>query len=253
MYDARIGRWISPDPYGEFHSPYLAMANNPASVTDPDGGCTTKGGRPCVFSVLGGKATDAGGNIWSSDGGSNLSLETVQQLSAVDVGTAFNKPFSLGNWIKKHVYINANASIDFGTQVGFNIKALGAKGSLNYKEDVNPLIKLGIGYDRGFDFVAVPGGPQWESQQKDEWNINLLAGIGKSYTGDRGIFTLGQVEAETSNWVIISITEEYHTYGTHKGLVKNRKFGWSFGGDFSALLGVNADLSFGLQFKTKNN
>ena len=85
MYDARIGRWISPDPYGEFHSPYLAMANNPASVTDPDGGCTTKGGSPCVFSVLGGTATDAGGNIWSGVGDTATELHTPFQLNDVIV------------------------------------------------------------------------------------------------------------------------------------------------------------------------
>jgi RHS repeat-associated protein len=38
MYDARIGRWISPDPYGQFASPYVGMGNNPVSGTDPDGG-----------------------------------------------------------------------------------------------------------------------------------------------------------------------------------------------------------------------
>lgn len=41
MYDSRIMRWTSPDPYGEFSSPYMAMGNNWANVTDPDGGCTT--------------------------------------------------------------------------------------------------------------------------------------------------------------------------------------------------------------------
>jgi RHS repeat-associated protein len=39
-YDPRIGRWLSPDPYGQFASPYLAMGNNPASNVDPDGGFT---------------------------------------------------------------------------------------------------------------------------------------------------------------------------------------------------------------------
>ena len=40
LYDSRIGRWLSPDPYGEFHSPYLAMGNNWPFKVDPDGGCT---------------------------------------------------------------------------------------------------------------------------------------------------------------------------------------------------------------------
>lgn len=38
QYDPRIGRWYNPDPYGQHHSPYLAMSNNPVSFTDPDGG-----------------------------------------------------------------------------------------------------------------------------------------------------------------------------------------------------------------------
>ena len=38
MYDSRIGRWISPDPYGQFDSPYIGMGNNSVNFTDPDGG-----------------------------------------------------------------------------------------------------------------------------------------------------------------------------------------------------------------------
>jgi RHS repeat-associated protein len=41
LWDGRIGRWLTTDPYSEFHSPYLGMGNNPVSVIDPDGGCTT--------------------------------------------------------------------------------------------------------------------------------------------------------------------------------------------------------------------
>ncbi|MEM9446720.1 MAG: RHS repeat-associated core domain-containing protein [Verrucomicrobiota bacterium] len=37
MYDPIIARWMRPDPYGQFASPYLAMGNNP-KYTDPDGG-----------------------------------------------------------------------------------------------------------------------------------------------------------------------------------------------------------------------
>ncbi|TXD83454.1 hypothetical protein ESY86_09525 [Subsaximicrobium wynnwilliamsii] len=38
MYDPRINRWLTPDPKGQFHSPYLAMGNNWVSFVDPDGG-----------------------------------------------------------------------------------------------------------------------------------------------------------------------------------------------------------------------
>jgi RHS repeat-associated protein len=44
MYDARFGRWLSIDPYGQFASPYLAMGNAPNMGTDPDGGFSSGGG-----------------------------------------------------------------------------------------------------------------------------------------------------------------------------------------------------------------
>ena len=37
-YNSVIGRWLSPDPYAQHWSPYLAMSNNPISFIDPDGG-----------------------------------------------------------------------------------------------------------------------------------------------------------------------------------------------------------------------
>jgi len=38
QYNQDLGRWFAPDPFGQFASPYIAMANNPVSGTDPDGG-----------------------------------------------------------------------------------------------------------------------------------------------------------------------------------------------------------------------
>jgi RHS repeat-associated protein len=38
LWDGRIGRWLSTDPYGQYASPYLGMGNNPISGVDPDGG-----------------------------------------------------------------------------------------------------------------------------------------------------------------------------------------------------------------------
>ncbi len=38
LWDARIGRWLTTDPYRQFDSPYLGMGNNPVRFIDPDGG-----------------------------------------------------------------------------------------------------------------------------------------------------------------------------------------------------------------------
>ncbi len=37
-YDPVIGRWLIPDPYGQYWSPYMAMGNNPVNTVDPRGG-----------------------------------------------------------------------------------------------------------------------------------------------------------------------------------------------------------------------
>jgi len=38
LYDQRIMRWLSPDPYGQHASPYMSMGNSWANNVDPDGG-----------------------------------------------------------------------------------------------------------------------------------------------------------------------------------------------------------------------
>ncbi|CAM1361436.1 hypothetical protein TSEDIMI_10006 [Tenacibaculum sediminilitoris] len=40
IYDPRINRWLSPDPYGQYDSPYMSMDNHWNMSTDPTGGCT---------------------------------------------------------------------------------------------------------------------------------------------------------------------------------------------------------------------
>jgi len=262
LWDSRIGRWLSPDPYNQYFSPYLGMGNNPINGIDPDGGCfttDTDGNTiPCPDMGVGSSMTGSAGYEWTMQDNGWAMNSTDFANVGVDLGMV-SKPFNLGNWISNHIYFNAEAGIDFGTQVGVNIKALGGKVALNYKKDVNPLIKLGISHDNGWDFTAVPNGPNsgYNSKaknEKNEWNIGGVVGFGKEYTSSKGfLLSNGLVKSETSDWIIISITEEIHTSGVHKGMVKNRKFGWGIGADLSILLGVNFDLSGGFQFKTKYN
>ena len=39
LWDSRIGRWLTTDPYRQHSSPYLGMGNNPITRVDHDGGC----------------------------------------------------------------------------------------------------------------------------------------------------------------------------------------------------------------------
>jgi RHS repeat-associated protein len=52
QWDARIARWNSTDPYGQYFSPYMGMGNNPISGVDPDGGFAGPGGSILLQEVL---------------------------------------------------------------------------------------------------------------------------------------------------------------------------------------------------------
>lgn len=75
LWDGRLGRWLSPDPYGQNYSPYMGMGNNPIRMIDPDGGT----------------CSDANGNIvpcGDMNQAFNNSTNNITQLDAVVIGGA---------------------------------------------------------------------------------------------------------------------------------------------------------------------
>lgn len=68
LWDARIGRWLTVDPYRQFHSPYLGMGNNPISMIDPDGGWKTKFGRLLAWIGNGFKGKFYNSNVSDGEG-----------------------------------------------------------------------------------------------------------------------------------------------------------------------------------------
>ena len=65
LWDARIGRWLTTDPAGQYHSPYLGMGNNPIITYDKDG---AKGETDFV---------DKNGNLVYTDGINNGIVYTI--------------------------------------------------------------------------------------------------------------------------------------------------------------------------------
>ncbi|BFP40646.1 hypothetical protein FGF1_14910 [Flavobacteriaceae bacterium GF1] len=66
IWDSRIGRWLSPDPYKQYSSPYLGMGNNPINGIDPDGGCFNEDGSDCdLNAAIGTTTTGAAGYEWT--------------------------------------------------------------------------------------------------------------------------------------------------------------------------------------------
>ena len=83
MYDSRIGRWMAPDPYGQFDSPYVGMGNNPVSSVDPDGGFS--------LGVLWGQVKSAIGlgHMVGAAAGQNLKFVADASLAWQSIGNAF--------------------------------------------------------------------------------------------------------------------------------------------------------------------
>lgn len=59
LYDSRIGRWNSTDPYNQYWSHYLGMGNNPIFYVDPDGGATDGYTNGCHYIWLDGVTAPA--------------------------------------------------------------------------------------------------------------------------------------------------------------------------------------------------
>jgi RHS repeat-associated protein len=106
LWDGRIGRWLSPDPYGQYASPYLGMGNNPISSIDPDGGenCGGAGQPPCVFDldevvVTGSASGNINRNYWSSEVNSQYDYGGTFAQWQQDFGfEGVNYPNALNIW-----------------------------------------------------------------------------------------------------------------------------------------------------------
>ena len=83
MYDARFGRWLSVDPYGQYASPYVGMGNYPYATIDADGGWswTTAGIGFAVGAALG-----------YGEGGDLKSALIGGAIGGVAGGLAFKEP-----------------------------------------------------------------------------------------------------------------------------------------------------------------
>lgn len=74
LWDARIGRWLTTDPYGQYSSPYLGMGNNPISMIDPDGGfaceeCPNKASVGDIYTSSGGGEYQYTNEGWTRNDG----------------------------------------------------------------------------------------------------------------------------------------------------------------------------------------
>jgi len=96
LWDGRIGRWLSTDPYGQYHSPYMGMGNNPVIGIDPNGGFDSKFGAWWYTIFNGGGSIVPDGN-----GGFDVSqsyYETIGGYDYLGLRMISNRPSSSFNY-----------------------------------------------------------------------------------------------------------------------------------------------------------
>lgn len=111
LWDSRIGRWMSPDPYNEFSSPYLGMGNNPLKFIDIDGG------KIYIYATISGKSTTfeyKNGTLYYAQSGKEYKgtdsflTEVKTALRKLDYGYKFkNLVIDSGGNIGTNSFINS--------------------------------------------------------------------------------------------------------------------------------------------------
>ena len=92
-----LAHWISPDPYGQFSSPYLSMGNNPVNGVDPDGGLFGLSSRDLALIGFGlGAAGTA--IIAKNNGASDLGAFGLAILGGLAVGYGAFQLNNIGHW-----------------------------------------------------------------------------------------------------------------------------------------------------------
>ncbi len=181
MYDSRIARWLSVDPKGEFHSPYLAMGNSPTGTTDPDGGSTNsthtdKNGK--VLAVYNdGNTGIYKHNIDASDyNGQKLSINDGKLMGYTREWDEFAVHDALGNTFEKPI---AGAQIKFGQ---------------NMQEYVNSMkswAQKNIDKNRG----GLHGGADWLAENSKRFaplDIKEIIGASTGYLMGDGFYYSGE-------------------------------------------------------------
>lgn len=138
LWDGRLGRWLSPDPMGQYSSPYLGMGNNPVSRIDPDGGLDIEPSRKAYY--------EGESYFDNSDGTYYLGKNDGSWLEASQLGSVYITPTANGwylnqfeshrtydsfNWSQistGYNYKNGNLEVGFNART-FNLDLYGSKSS----------------------------------------------------------------------------------------------------------------------------
>ncbi len=145
LWDSRIGRWLTTDPYGQYHSPYLGMGNNPTNDVDPDGGLFGRI-RAWIYKQLHGGSimkNEFDKWVWTSD--TTLSGNNTDGYISSDLEI---KSFGYG-WLGKFEAQSAEYTINSKVDFGFVYSRDKGRTGIDIKGPTVRLLEMSFGYKNG--------------------------------------------------------------------------------------------------------
>jgi len=257
LWDGRIGRWLTTDPYRQYASPYLGMGNDPVNGIDPDGGWKTKLGAWLWKTFNGGGEIVGEKGNWSvaqqgADGwdtfvsNGNFIPEHRRDFVPVPTGGPSIFNFARGATTEDlpNVYVDAQA--DFYSGVGFSteVRLLGSKTGFSGTLAKDPLYSVGFGLDTEQGGVV---NHNFMGSQGEKPTLSLSAG---DLIGAGIVYNLenGGIQEVSESLIILKTIQEFHTKGVHKGELSNHKYELGAGFDFGLIYGVEGNIKIGIQY-----
>ena len=261
LYDPRINRWLTVDPAGQYHSPYMSMGNSWPNRVDPDGGCDQPDSSCGWFKRLFYSSTQIGAwDAWQSMGtiGSQEMLNnvTISAVSKATLEKRANGPFGglmIGGFSAvpsgarvgdlPDVYIEANAGLTFG-KYGGEVSFLGTKVGLEAEFAKSSIENIGFKMDTSDRLNPF----QNNTGLNPYFSGDSFGGASGYYgVGGEVMFDLksGNIkEVKVAAGVVEYITE-FHTNGPHAGKVARSRVGFEFGGGLHMIWGAEAKINMG--------
>lgn len=243
MYDPVIGRWMTTDPYGQYHSPYVGMGNDPVNGVDPDGGLFEKQ-RAWLWSVFngGGGRTEKGANGWVGYG-------------KIDQGVS-------GRYFKySDFYVSGQIRLDYGFQFGLGAKVLGVPVSLYGAYETKPLVDFNFewsynpksqkwSYSSNF-YDKMSGGYYDSSFTNNEYDIGLgIIGFNqKNDLGKRGeVFGVGPIKSKGISIPLYGSKTAEFSQSAHGIKHSQTKRSWGVGEKIGLLIGLQTNFETGFKY-----
>ena len=155
QWDARIARWNSMDPYGQYFSSYMGMGNNPVSLVDPNGGFSGDPDPPISHTMLDEitLTAEGTGNVFGSGFG-NMAIQLTSisydyqmpdiirdwdgiyrrgQGEYFDNGIGFRYDLQDGVGIRSSAQVNGRFSISDDGEVSVYAQVFHAEKNINYE------------------------------------------------------------------------------------------------------------------------